>query len=212
MTCAYSVLKIKTVGEAARIVEGIATTPTVDRVGDIIDPLGVKFTNPLPFLWQHRHDQPIGTVEFGRPTAGGIPFKATIVHPSAVTSAVLKERLQEAWDSIQSGMVRAVSIGFRPIEYSYIDGGGIRYTETEVFELSAETIPANADATIDAIKSADALARRAAGRAGGKSIAAKHRVVRLTEAEKRQGQIMGQALVRAAARLRVGIPLPVVKL
>ncbi|WP_242181579.1 hypothetical protein [Sphingomonas sp. CARO-RG-8B-R24-01] len=78
MTRAYSVLKIKAVNEGARTVKGIATTPSVDRAGDIIDPLGVRFANPLPFLWQHRHDQPIGTCEFGQPTANGIPFTATI--------------------------------------------------------------------------------------------------------------------------------------
>ena len=47
---AYSVLTIKAVDEDRRVVTGIATTPTVDRVGDIIDPLGVKFDNPLAFV------------------------------------------------------------------------------------------------------------------------------------------------------------------
>ena len=217
MTRAYSVLKIKAVNEGARTVKGIATTPSVDRAGDIIDPLGVRFANPLPFLWQHRHDQPIGTCEFGKPTANGIPFTATIANPTA--SGVLKDRCDEAWQSIELGLVRAVSIGFRPIEYSYIEGGGIRYSETEVFELSAVTIPAQADATMAAIKSADAMAKRAnhsdrvvkIGRKSASAPAA-NRVVKLTADEKRRAKILGQALVRAASRRRVGIPLPVVKL
>lgn len=160
---AYSVLTIKAVNEATREIEGIATTPSVDRMGDIIEPLGVKFANPLPFLWQHRHDQPIGTCDFGQAAANGVPFKAKLIHPDEVTSATLKERLQEAWDSIKTGLVRATSVGFRPVEYSYMEGGGVRYTETEVFELSAVTIPANADAIITAIKSIDQGLRRAAG-------------------------------------------------
>jgi hypothetical protein len=45
---AFSILEIKSVDEEKRIIRGVATTPTVDRVGDIIDPLGVKFDNPLP--------------------------------------------------------------------------------------------------------------------------------------------------------------------
>ncbi len=158
---AYSVLAIKAVNDDARTVEGIATTPTVDRVGDIIEPLGVKFTNPLPFLWQHRHDQPIGTCEFGQPTANGIPFKATVA--KCDEPGTLKDLLDHAWQSIKLGLVRATSIGFRPIEYSYMEAGGIRYSETEVFELSAVTIPANADAIMTAIKSVDAGLRQAAG-------------------------------------------------
>jgi HK97 family phage prohead protease len=160
---AYSVLTIKTVDEAARTIRGIATTPAVDRVGDIIDPLGVKFSNPLAFLWQHQHDKPIGSVKFDKPTAKGIEFEATIAHPDTVDSVTLKDRLQEAWDSIKTGLVRAVSVGFRPIEYSFMDTGGIRFSESEVFELSAVTIPANSDALITTIKSIDAGLRAKEG-------------------------------------------------
>lgn len=148
---AYSVLTIKAVDEDRRIVSGIATTPTVDRVGDIIDPLGVKFENPLAFLWQHRHDQPIGSVKFEKPTKDGIKFEAEIARTEE--PGTLKDRLDEAWQSIKMGLVRAVSIGFRPIEYAFMDNGGIRYNETEVYELSAVTIPANSDALITAVKS-----------------------------------------------------------
>jgi HK97 family phage prohead protease len=160
---AYSVLTIKGVDEAARTIRGVATTPAVDRVGDIIDPMGVKFINPLAFLWQHQHDKPIGSVKFDKPTAKGIGFEATIAHPDTVESAGLKDRLQEAWDSIKTGLVRAVSVGFRPIEYSFMDTGGIRFSETEVFELSAVTIPANSDALITTIKSIDAGLRAKEG-------------------------------------------------
>lgn len=160
---AYSVLTVKSIDEDKRVIRGVATTPTVDRVGDIIEPLGVKFQNPMAFLWQHQHDKPIGSVTFDTPTAKGIEFEATITHPDAVESETLKERLREAWDSIKTGLVRAVSIGFREIEYAFMENGGIRFSETEVFELSAVTIPANSDALITTIKSLDAAARKAAG-------------------------------------------------
>lgn len=158
---AYSVLQVKSVDEETRVIRGIATTPSVDRVGDIIDPMGVKFQNPLAFLWQHQHDKPIGSVKFDKPTAKGIEFEATIAKTDE--PGTLKDRLDEAWQSIKAGLVRAVSIGFRPIEYSFMDNGGIRFSETEVYELSAVTIPANADALITTIKSLDAEARKAAG-------------------------------------------------
>lgn len=158
---AYSVLTVKSVDEEKRIIRGVATTPSVDRVGDIIDPLGVKFDNPMAFLWQHRHDQPIGECKFSKPTKDGIDFEAKIA--STDEPGTLKERLDEAWQSIKLGLVKAVSIGFRPIEYAFMETGGIRYSECEVYELSAVTIPANSDALITQVKSIDARLRAEAG-------------------------------------------------
>lgn len=158
---AYAILDVKAVDERERTIRGMATTPAVDRVGDIIDPLGVKFNNPMPFLWQHFHDEPIGTVEFEKPTSKGVGFVAKL--PLIEEMGTLRERIEEAWQSIKHGLVRAVSIGFRPLEYAFIDGGGIRYDEVEVYELSAVTIPANSEALITSVKSIDAALRAAAG-------------------------------------------------
>lgn len=149
---AYSLLTVKSVDDGSRTISGVATTPSVDRVGDIIDPLGVQFKNPMPLLWQHQHDMPVGSVKFDKPTKNGINFTAEFVNPDEVDSPTLKDRLQMAWDSVKTQLVRAVSIGFRPLEYSFLDNGGVNYIETEVYELSAVTIPANSDAIITAIK------------------------------------------------------------
>ncbi len=153
---AYSFLEVKSISEEKRVIRGIATTPTPDRVGDIVEPLGVKFTNPMPFLWQHKHDKPIGTVKFDTPTANGITFEAEL--PIIDEPGVLKDRVDEAWQSIKLGLVRAVSIGFRAIEYAFLDNDGIRFTKSEVFELSAVTIPAQAEAVMTSIKNMDAEA------------------------------------------------------
>ena len=158
---AYSMLEVRAFDDDSRKFSGIATTPSVDRVGDIIDPLGVKFTNPLPLLHQHRHDAPIGQVRFKKPTKDGIEFEGEIA--KVEEPGPLKDRVDTAWLEIRYGLVRATSIGFRPIEYSFMDTGGIHYSETEIYELSTVTIPANADAVISAVKSLDAEARHAAG-------------------------------------------------
>lgn len=152
---AYSLLTLKAVDEAngRRILTGMATTPSVDRVGDTINPLGVKFAAQMPFLWQHRHDQPIGWVKFGKPTKDGIPFEAEV----AVVDepGTLKDRVDEAWQSIKLKLVRAVSIGFRPLKWAWIgEYDGIDYQEIECFELSAVTIPANVDAVIAQVSGA----------------------------------------------------------
>lgn len=163
MNRAYSVLQVKAVDEEKRIIRGIATTPSPDRIGDIVEPLGVKFSNPMPLLWQHKADKPVGTVTFDKPSKDGITFEARLAPISE--PGALKDRIDEAWQSVKAGLVRAVSIGFRAIEYAFIEGtNGIRFTETEVMELSLVTIPANADATITAIKSIDTNVRAAIGK------------------------------------------------
>lgn len=162
MNRAYSVLDVKAVNAETRTITGWATTPGVDRVGDIVEPLGVQYKNPLPLLWQHDHQQPVGLVEFGKPTTKGVPFTATFAE---VTEPVgLFNRIEEAWQSVKAGLVRAVSIGFRDMGSEPIKGSwGTRFLKTEVYELSLVTIPANAEATITSIKSFDIGAPAASG-------------------------------------------------
>ncbi|UAK23661.1 HK97 family phage prohead protease [Sphingomonas nostoxanthinifaciens] len=161
MNRAYSILDVKSVSDGDRVMSGVASTPKADRMGDVVNPLGAKFKLPMPLLWQHDHSQPIGTVEFAKPTESGIPFSARIA--SLDDPGTLKNRLDEAWQSIKLGLVRAVSIGFAPIKYSLLKDGGYEFDEWEWLELSAVTIPANADCAITTIKSADRLLRREAG-------------------------------------------------
>lgn len=159
---AYSLLTIKEVNEDKRIITGIATTPEVDRQGDIVEPKGATFKKEIPLLWQHDSLQPVGIVKLGKPTKDGIPFTATVAKVDV--PAGLKARLDEAWESVKAGLVRAVSIGFRPLEYTFIEEtGGVRFTSIEIMELSLVTIPANASATISAVKSLDYIQRTASG-------------------------------------------------
>jgi HK97 family phage major capsid protein/HK97 family phage prohead protease len=159
-------LDVKSVDAENRIIRGTATTPTPDRMGDIVEPLGVEFKNPMPLLWQHQSDKPVGTVKFDKPTKNGITFVAQLAQIDE--PGTLKDRIDEAWQSVKAGLVSAVSIGFRALEYAFIEGtGGIRFEKSEVMELSLVTIPANADATISQIKSIDTAIRAATGISDG---------------------------------------------
>src|ERR1044072_7649491 len=109
---AYSTLTVKSLDEDQRIIRGMATTPSPDRVGDVVEPLGVKFKNPLPLLWQHDPTKPVGTVKFGKPTKDGVAFEAQLAKVDQ--PGTLKDRVDEAWQSVKLGLVRATSIGFRP--------------------------------------------------------------------------------------------------
>ncbi len=155
-TRAYALLNVKAVDTERRTISGIATTPTPDRMGDIIEPLGINFKNPLPLLLYHDSKQPVGKTKFKKPTKDGVEFEATIA--TIDEPGTLKNRVDEAWQSVREGLIQGVSIGFRPIEMSYMDDGGIRFMETEVVELSLVAIPANADATILSVKSLDQAA------------------------------------------------------
>jgi uncharacterized protein len=158
---AYTLLDVRSVDDDARQIEGIASTPTPDRYEDVVEPLGAKYALPMPLLWQHRSDQPVGNVSFAKPSADGIPFKATLA--TLDQPGTLKDRLDEAWQSVKLGLIRAVSIGFRPLEYSIMDSGGMRFLSWEWLELSLVTIPANSDATINTIRSIDHDIRAATG-------------------------------------------------
>jgi HK97 family phage prohead protease len=158
----YSVPTVKAVEEDQRIIRGVATTPNPDRVGDIVEPLGVQFKNPMPLLHQHDHDKPVGTVTFDRPTKDGITFEARL--PIIEQAGPLRDRVETAWGEVKAGLVRGVSIGFRALEYSFLDEGGIRFNKSEVLELSLVSVPANADAVISTIKSVDAPLLAATGK------------------------------------------------
>lgn len=161
MNRAYSLLEIKSVDAELRTITGIATSPTPDRMGDIVEPLGVQFKNPLPLLLYHDSKQPVGQVTFKKPTAKGVEFTARI--PIISEPASLKDRVDTAWASIKAGLLKGVSIGFRAVESSFIKDGGTRFLKTEVLELSLVAVPANADATIANIKSYDQHAPAASG-------------------------------------------------
>lgn len=165
---AVTVFKAQDFDEEKRELNGIATTPTVDRMGDVVESSGARFRLPLPLLWQHDHAQPVGEVYAAKAGKDGIAIKARIYR--AVQSENLKRRFDEAWESIKLGAVRGLSIGFQPANDSppvlrSADGiQGFHYPAWDWLELSLVTIPANADASITAIKSIDEALRAAPGR------------------------------------------------
>jgi HK97 family phage major capsid protein/HK97 family phage prohead protease len=156
---AYSLLSIKQVDEDARVITGMASTPTPDRLEDVVEPTGAQFKLPLPLLWQHDSKQPIGQVTHAKVTKAGIEIVAKIA--KGVTAEI-----DRAWSLIKAGLVPGLSIGFKPIEHEFItETKGIRFTKWDFLELSAVTIPANSECTIATVKSIDTAQRAASGQA-----------------------------------------------
>lgn len=156
LTRAWSVFQVKSIDEEHRIIEGIASTPKLDRQGDVMESDGAVFTLPMPLLWQHRHDQPIGTVVAARATKSGIHIRAQIA------KGVLPF-IEDAWALIKSRLVRGLSIGWHPIKAQQLSGGRLHVTKWDLLEVSAVTVPANADTNITLIKSLDAAYLAAPG-------------------------------------------------
>ena len=166
MNRAYAILNIKAADDAGgkRRFSGIASTPSTDRMGDVVEPKGASFKLPIPLLWQHDSSQPIGWVTSARITDKGIEVEGEVAQ--IAEAGKLADRLTEAWQMLKAKLVRGLSIGFNSIESARIDGTyGLRFLKWEWLELSAVTIPANQDATILSIKSIDDRQRAALGNA-----------------------------------------------
>jgi len=154
MNRAYALWHVKAVDPETRTISGTATTPEPDRMGDIIEPLGVQFKNPLPLLLFHDAKKPVGWTTFKAPTKDGIEFEASL--PTIDEPGTLRDRVEEAWQSVKSGLISGVSIGFRVLEEVFMkETMSFRFLKTEVVELSLVTVPANASATIQSVKQLD---------------------------------------------------------
>jgi HK97 family phage prohead protease len=177
MKRAYSILEIKSVtGDTGkRRFTGIASTPTTDRMGDIVEPKGAQFKLPIPLLWQHDAKQPIGWITAARVTDKGIEVDGEVADIAEEGS--LKNRLTEAWQMLKSKLVSGLSIGFNPLESADIKGSNWaqRFIKWEWLELSAVTIAANQEASITAIKSIDQRLLAASGRGQGSGQSADNR-------------------------------------
>src|SRR5262245_36538790 len=154
---ACSLLEIKRVNEEAREITGMATTPTPDRLNDVVEPRGAQFNLPIPLLWQHDSHQPIGHVTHAKIGKDGIEIVAKIAKGVTVEIA-------RAWSLIKAGLVPGLSIGFKSIEHEHIsESKGIRFIKWLWLELSCVTIPANGACTIETVKSIDIAQRAASG-------------------------------------------------
>jgi HK97 family phage prohead protease len=164
----YVVDNLKTTETADRFfIDGVATSGSVDRLGDIVVPEGVKSESDIPLFLYHDSWQTVGRATLGKAGKGGIPFRAWL--PKLTEPGRLKERVDEAIQLVKHRLVTGVSIGFDVLNDAWesIKGtSGYRFLETEVLELSIVPIPANRDATIATVKSLVERPPAAMGRSG----------------------------------------------
>lgn len=150
MNRAYVALSIKAVDDDARLIEGWASTASIDRAGDIVVPKGAVYSLPLPFLLDHDHRQVVGEVHKAEVTDRGIKFWAHI--KKIAEPGEVKDLCDKAWSLVKNGLRRSVSIGFSALDGEVLPNGGVKFTSWEWLELSAVGVPANAEAQITSTK------------------------------------------------------------
>ncbi|MFW1748781.1 HK97 family phage prohead protease [Acinetobacter guillouiae] len=145
----FGSFEIKAVDDEKRTFKGVASTPNQDRSKDIMVPTGAKFSLPMPLLFHHDMRQPIGHVTEAKVTEKGI--EVTLHIPEIKEEGLLKQRVDEAYQSLKYGLVKGLSVGFLP-EWDLaimLKGGGIQFDEWEWYELSLVTIPCNRESETD---------------------------------------------------------------
>lgn len=141
----------KFVGNGKRKIRGLANSGGLDRAGDIVEPHGGRWTLPVPLLWQHKHDQPIGWVREIEARSDGLWIDAELAEGVG--------KADEAWRMIELGLVDSYSIGFRVHKWDPLPDGGMRFTSWSLLEISVVTVPCDPGAKISRSTNAAGSAR-----------------------------------------------------
>jgi HK97 family phage prohead protease len=146
--------EVRSVNEAKRQITFTSSDESVDRYGDILKVSGWQFSNYLKnpvVLWAHRSNEPpigrcieIHTESNPPALVQTIEFADEATYPFAATIFSL----------YKGGFLRAVSVGFLPLEAPtrIPDGDGYEYGSMELLELSCVPVPANPQALARAVE------------------------------------------------------------
>lgn len=132
-------------------VEVVMSTAALARDGHILLPQGCQLdnyrANPI-VLWSHDPDKPVGNAE--NVAVGAAQISARVKFAPAGISATA----DEIRGLTKAGVIRAVSVGFDPIEMEPLDPkqprGGQRISAWELLELSFVSVPADTGAVVTA--------------------------------------------------------------
>lgn len=119
-----------------------------DRVGDWIEPgafKGVKM--PIPLLFGHDMNDPIGTWDMAEEKADGLHLTGKLLVDEVA-------RAREVRALVKCGAVRGLSIGFITRKAGVRPGGGRSIKSLELLEASLVTIPMHPGAKVTSAKSA----------------------------------------------------------
>lgn len=119
-----------------------------DRVGDWIEPGAFKGAKlPLPMLFGHDMNDPVGTWDTAEEKADGLHMAGKLLVDDVA-------RAREVRALVKSGAVRGLSIGFATRKASARPGGGRTIQSLELMEVSLVTLPMHPGARVTSAKSA----------------------------------------------------------
>ena len=124
--------------------EGVASSYDLDRQGERIVPEALmssfERTGPLPLLWCHHTDEPVGMIDTAELRDGTVWTAGTLLPPTA------SPRCSLAHACLDMGTAMGLSVGFNPVGDGYEKGedGEVVWTELEWLETSVVAVPANA--------------------------------------------------------------------
>lgn len=140
--------------EAAGTFEGYASVfGVMDRVGDIVLPGAFKASlaewkrrkKPVPMLWQHNPDEPIGVWTEVVEDEKGLKVRGDM--------ALDVPRAAEVRALMLKGAIGGLSIGFRTLDYEIDRTTGVRrLKKVELWEISPVTFPALPEAQVTTVK------------------------------------------------------------
>jgi len=141
--------KVKSQDDGSVVIRGMASTPDIDRSGDIIDPNAwnkgglIDFkANPV-ILFNHNYDRPIGKATGVTVSDNGLEIEVKISKAAG-----------DVCDLIKDGILGAFSVGFRVKDADYIEEtNGLLIKDAELFEVSVVSVPCNQAATFSLAKS-----------------------------------------------------------
>jgi HK97 family phage major capsid protein/HK97 family phage prohead protease len=134
----------KTLASDGEGLDFVLSDATIDRIGDIVEPAGWDLKsfkrNPIA-LFGHDAAFPIGT--WSEIEVKGSRLVGKLKLAARGTSA----RIDELISLVEQGILRAVSVGFKPLESEPLNKdrpyGGQRFKRQELLETSLVSVPAN---------------------------------------------------------------------
>lgn len=136
------VIRASEVNEEEMTIIHYISTPTPDRFGDIVEQAGMDDTkfksNPVVLFGHRSRELPIGKSRWAKADSVGVLAQTAFDKDS--------EFAREIFRLNKEGILNAWSIGFIPLEYSYLKEGGMLIKKWELLEYSSVPIPANPDA------------------------------------------------------------------
>ncbi|MGC1300922.1 MAG: HK97 family phage prohead protease [Caulobacteraceae bacterium] len=132
-------------------VEVVMSTDALARDGHILIPQGCVLdnyrANPI-VLWSHNPDNPVGNAENIDVGPDQLSARIRFAPPG------ISPKADEVRGLMKAGVIRAVSVGFDPIEMEPLDPkkprGGQRISRWELLELSPVSVPADPGAVVTA--------------------------------------------------------------